>query len=162
MHQKSDIPLKQEFRNNKIFRPEPLRSQRDQEIIDRNAAQLIADGRAFFNPSSKHNICQVIVPRLDKNRLPVPGRERVCLDLKPVNKCLEHYDHPIPNGYDSSRTNELQIFLGRRLRLWLPSIPSLEATSRHFHFQLFERKSFHGCITFWCLLGRSDFSTLNN
>ena len=36
------------------------------------------------------------MPRLDKNGLPVPGRERVCLDLKPVNKCLEHYDHPIP------------------------------------------------------------------
>ena len=49
---KIDIPLKEEFRNKIFFCPEPLRSQHDQEIIDRNAEQLILDGRAYFNPSS--------------------------------------------------------------------------------------------------------------
>ena len=43
-----------------------------------------------------HNIGQVIVPRLNKDGIPIKGRERVCLDLKPVNKCLEHFDHPMP------------------------------------------------------------------
>ena len=57
---------------------------------------MIEDGRAFYNPTSKHNIGQVIVPRLDKHGIPVIGRERVCLDLRPVNKCLSHYEHPIP------------------------------------------------------------------
>jgi hypothetical protein len=32
----------------------------------------------------------------DKNGIPVIGHERVCLDSKPVNKCLSHYEHPIP------------------------------------------------------------------
>ena len=92
-----DIPLKYEYKDKIFFRPEPLRSQRDQDIIDKNAEQLVKDGRAFYNPSSKHNnIGQVIVPRLDKNNIPIAGRERVCLDLKPVNKCLDHYEFPIP------------------------------------------------------------------
>ena len=100
-----NIPLKKEFENKIFFRPEPIRSPLDQEIIDRNAEQLITDkfNRAFFNPKSKHNIGQVIVPRLDKNGIPVAGRERVCLDLKPVNKCLEHYEHPIPRIDDILR-----------------------------------------------------------
>ena len=85
------------FKDNIFFRAETLCSRIDQDITDRNAAQRIADSRVFFNPSSIHNIGQVIVPRLDKNGLPVPGGERVCLGLKPVNKCLEHYDE---NGYD--------------------------------------------------------------
>jgi hypothetical protein len=91
-----NIPLKPEFKNKVFFRPEPLHSQKDQEVIDKNAEQLIKEGRAFYNPKSRHNIGQVIVPRLDKNNIPIVGRERVCLDLKPVNKCLEHYEYPIP------------------------------------------------------------------
>ena len=52
--------------------------------------------RASLNPFSKHNIGQVIVHRFDKNGAPVIGRERVCLNLIPVNKCLEHFEFPIP------------------------------------------------------------------
>ena len=71
-----DIPLKNKFENKIFFRPEPW-SPLDQEVIDRNAEQLIADKRVFFNPKSRHNIRQVIVPRVDKNGIPVAGRERV-------------------------------------------------------------------------------------
>ena len=88
--------MKPQFKDKLFYRPELSRSQYDQDIIDKNADQLIKDGRAFFNPSSRHSIGQVIVPRFDKNGIPITGRERVCLDLRPVNKCLEHFEHPIP------------------------------------------------------------------
>ena len=43
-----DIPLKPEFKNKVFFCPEPLRSQKDQEVIDKNAEQLIKEGSARF------------------------------------------------------------------------------------------------------------------
>ena len=54
--------------------------------------------RAYLNPFSKHNIGKVIVHRFDKAGAPIVGRERVCLNLIPaaVNKCLEHFEFPIP------------------------------------------------------------------
>jgi len=88
--------LKPEFSNKIFYCPEPIRSIRDQEIIDRNAEELIKADRAYYNPYSKHNIRQVIVHRFDKACNPIKGRERVCLNLIPVNKCLEHYEFPIP------------------------------------------------------------------
>ena len=35
--------------------------------------------------------------RFGKDRMPIKGRERVCMDLRPVNKALEDFDHPIPH-----------------------------------------------------------------
>ena len=49
-----------------------------------------------LTPFSKHNIGQVIVHQFDKAGAPIVGRERVCLNLIPVNKCLEHFEFPIP------------------------------------------------------------------
>jgi len=37
------------------------------------------------------------VPRLDKDGIPVEGRDRVCLDLSWVNKNFETFKHPIPD-----------------------------------------------------------------
>ena len=91
-----DLKLKPEFSNKIFYCPEPIRSITDQAIIDRNAAELIAVDRAYLNPFSKHNIGQVIVHRFDKAGAPIVGRERVCLNLIPVNKCLEHFEFPIP------------------------------------------------------------------
>ena len=91
-----DLKLKPEFQNKTFYCPEPMRSIADQTIIDRNAEELIAADRAFLNPFSKHNIGQVIVHRFDKSGVPILGRERVCLNLIPVNKCLEHFEFPIP------------------------------------------------------------------
>ena len=48
-----------------------------------------------MNPQSKHNIAQVIVHRFDKDGLPILGRERVCMNLRPINKGLERFDQPI-------------------------------------------------------------------
>ena len=91
-----DLQLKPQFSNKIFYCPEPLRSIADQAIIDRNANELLAADRAYINPFSKHNIGQVIVHRFDKQGAPIPGRERVCLNLIPVNKCLEHFEFPIP------------------------------------------------------------------
>ena len=91
-----DLKLKPEFANKIFYQPEPIRSTADQAIIDRNAADLISANRAYFNPFSRHNIGQVIVHRFDKAGAPIVGRERVCLNLIPVNKCLEHFEFPIP------------------------------------------------------------------
>ena len=44
-----------------------------------------------------HNINQVRVPRLDKDGVPIEGRDRVCLDLSWVNKIFETFKHPIPD-----------------------------------------------------------------
>ena len=69
-----DIPLNKKFKH--IFFPtKPIWSPFDQEVINKNEGQLIADKGSFFNPASRHNIGQVIVPRLDKNEIPVAGRE---------------------------------------------------------------------------------------
>ena len=38
----------------------------------------------------------MIVHHFDKAGAPIVGRERVCLHLIPVNKCLEHFEFPIP------------------------------------------------------------------
>ena len=85
------------FRSHKVFyRPEKIRSQYEQKLIDDNAQRLIDEGKAFYNPSSKHNIAQVIVNRFDKDGVPIKGKERICLDLRAVNKALEHYEFPIP------------------------------------------------------------------
>ena len=87
-----DLQLKPEFSNKIFYCPEPLRSIADQAIIDRNTNELLAADRAYINPLSKHNIGQVIVHRFDKQGAPIPGRERVCLNLIPVNwlinKCV--------------------------------------------------------------------------
>ena len=91
-----DLALKPEFVNKIFYCPEPLRSIADRAIIDRNADELLAADRAYLNPYSKHNIGQVIVHRFDKKGATIPGRERVCLNLIPVNKCLEHFEFPIP------------------------------------------------------------------
>ena len=55
-----DLKLKPEFSNKIFYCPEPIRSIHDQEIIDRNAEELIKADRAYYNPYSKHNIGQVI------------------------------------------------------------------------------------------------------
>ena len=40
------IGLKQEFKGKRFFRPEPLRSEKEQKIIDDNARKLISQGKA--------------------------------------------------------------------------------------------------------------------
>ena len=133
--------LKPEFKNKIFFRPEPLRSQRDQEVIDHNAFQFIEDGRAHFNPSSRHNIGQVIVPRLDKNGIPIVGRERVCLDLRPVNKCLEHFDHPIPR---------IDNILRELMKYKVFSEGDLDSGYHHFRVS----KQLQDILTFSCSRGK--------
>ena len=91
-----DLQLKPEFSNKILYCPEPLRSIADQAIIDRNANELLAADRAYINPFYKNNIGRVIVHRFDKQDAPISGRERVCLNLIPVNKCLQHFEFPIP------------------------------------------------------------------
>ena len=59
--------------------------------------------RARLNPQSKHNIAQVIVHRCGKDGMPIQGRERVCMDLRSVNKALQDFDHPIPHTRKMAR-----------------------------------------------------------
>ena len=61
------IDLKPEYKEKRFFRPEPLRSVKEQKIIDDNAMKLIRQGKARMNPTSVHNLGQVIVPRYDKD-----------------------------------------------------------------------------------------------
>ena len=49
------------------------------------------------NPTSRHNTNQVRTPRLDKDGVPIEGRDRVCLDLSWVNKMFEPFKHHIPD-----------------------------------------------------------------
>jgi hypothetical protein len=88
--------LKEGFEHKRFYRPEPLRSEREQTIIDNNAKKLIAQGKAKVNPYSIHQLGQVIVNRKDKEGKIIPGRERVCLDCRPVNKAFLHYKYPVP------------------------------------------------------------------
>ena len=50
------IDLKPEFCNKRFFRPEPLRSIKEQKIIDENATKLIKQGKARLNPTSIHTV----------------------------------------------------------------------------------------------------------
>jgi bifunctional DNA-binding transcriptional regulator/antitoxin component of YhaV-PrlF toxin-antitoxin module len=84
------VDLKPEFQEKIFFRPEPLRSKKEQSIIDANAKKLLEQGKAELNPTSIHNLGQVIVPRYDKDGHTIEGRERVCIDARPVNKALVH------------------------------------------------------------------------
>ena len=69
------VDLKPEFQGKRFFRPEPLRSRKEQSIIDANARKLLEQGKAKLNPTSIHNLGQVIVPRYDKDGHTVEGRE---------------------------------------------------------------------------------------
>ena len=90
------VGIKEGYEERRFFRPEPLRSAKEQAIIDNNARKLIAQGKAKVNPYSMHQLGQVIVSRKDKEGKIIEGRERVCLDCRPVNKALKHYKHPVP------------------------------------------------------------------
>ena len=91
------VDIKPEFEGKRFFRPEPLRSHKDQNIIDANYKKLIDQGKAKLNPTSIHNLGQVIVPRFDKEGNEIEGRARVCIDARPINKALVPYRYPIPN-----------------------------------------------------------------
>jgi hypothetical protein len=69
------VDLKDEYKSKVFYRPEPLRSEREQQIIDENAKKLIIQGKAFINPMSEHQLGQVIVNRKDKEGHIIPGRE---------------------------------------------------------------------------------------
>ena len=94
---KIHIDLKPEYKDKRFFRPEPLRSQKDQQTIDDNYKKLIAQGKAKLNPTSIHNLGQVIVPRYDKDGKQIEGRARVCIDARPINKALIPYKYPVPS-----------------------------------------------------------------
>jgi hypothetical protein len=70
---------------------------KEQKIIDDNASKLIQQGKARLNPTSIHNLGQVIVPRFDKDGNELIDRARVCIDARPVNKGLVPYRYPIPS-----------------------------------------------------------------
>ena len=76
--------MKPEFKDKRFFRQEPsqLRSKKYQTSIDENYKKLIAQSKARLNPTSIHNLGQVIVLKLkyDKDGNEVEGRVRVCID----------------------------------------------------------------------------------
>ena len=53
---------------------------------------------------SEHQLAQVIVNRKDKEGRVLVGRERVCLDCRPINKGFRHYKYPIPSINKMLRT----------------------------------------------------------
>ena len=84
----------------------------DQQTIDQNYKKLIEQGKAKLNPTSIHNLGQVIVPRYDKDGKQIEDRARVCIDARPINKALIPYKYPIPSIKkiinDLSKKNSLQ------------------------------------------------------
>ena len=92
-----DIKVKEEFKDKIFYRPERRKSPKDQQVIDNNGRRILDRGWGKLNPTSRHNINQVRVPRLDKDGVPIEGRDRVCLDLSWVNKIFETLKHPIPD-----------------------------------------------------------------
>ena len=106
------VDLKPEFIGKRFFRPEPLRSHKDQQTIDQNYKKLIEQGKAKLNPTSIHNLGQVIVPRYDKDGKQIEDRARVCIEARPINKALIPYKYPIPSIKkiinDLSQKNTLQ------------------------------------------------------
>ena len=92
---KIHIDLKPEYQEKRFFRPEPLRSVKEQKILDDNALKLIKQGKAKMNPTSIHNLGQKIVPRYDTDENELVDRVRVCIDARPVNKGLVPYRYPI-------------------------------------------------------------------
>ena len=92
--------LKPEFKDKRFFRPEPLQSQKDQDTIDANYKKLISQGKAKLNPTSIHNVGQVIVPCYMTKRGMREMRyqtARVCIDARPINKALVPYKFPNPS-----------------------------------------------------------------
>ena len=67
-----------------------------QKSNDDNGRKILNNGWGRLNPKSYNNINQVTVPRYDKNGVPVPGIDRVCLDLSWVNRDFKPFEHPIP------------------------------------------------------------------
>ena len=92
-----DIRVKEEFKNKIFYRPERRKPPLVQKVIDDNGRRILQRGWGRLNPTSRHNINQVRVPRLDKEGIPIPGRDRVCLDLSWVNHIFETFKHPIPD-----------------------------------------------------------------
>ena len=91
-----DIKVKGEYKNKIFYRPERRKSPKDQKILDENGRRLLNRGWAKLNPTSRQNINEVKVPRLDKDGIPVEGRDRVCLEQSWVNKIVDTFKHPIP------------------------------------------------------------------
>jgi hypothetical protein len=140
-----DLKLKPESANYTFYCPEPLRSTAEQAVIARNAEELIKADRAYFNPYSKHNIGQVIVHRFNKQGAPIAGRERVCLNLKSVNRCLEFYEFPIPQIEAI-----LQILMDFKFFL------ELDLAEGFNQFRIF--KSLQQIFTFTCLRSKGKVS----
>ena len=95
--------MKPEFKDKRFFRQEPsqLRSKKYQTSIDENYKKLIAQSKARLNPTSIHNLGQVIVLEYDKDGNEVEGRARVCIDAQlilkqSIGKCIL-YNFPIPS-----------------------------------------------------------------
>jgi hypothetical protein len=99
-----NVPLKPEYQHIVFNRRDRPRSAKEKQIIDDNARELIKQNKAKLNPQTPHNLTQVIVQRFDKQGKPIPGRERVCLNMRPVNVAFEHFHFPLPHISDIKDT----------------------------------------------------------
>ena len=91
------MDIKPEFEGKRFFCPEPLRAIKIRKLLMLIIRNLLTKGNAKLNPTSIHNLGQVIVPRFDKEGNEIEGRARVCIDARPINKALVPYRYPIPN-----------------------------------------------------------------
>ena len=92
-----DIEIKQEFKDKVFYRPERRKSPLVQKSMDENGRRILDRGWGKLNPTSRYNINQVRVPRLDNDGVSISGRDRICLDLSWVNHIFETFKHPIPD-----------------------------------------------------------------
>ena len=64
------VDIKPEFEGKRFFRPEPLRSHKDQKIMDTNYKKLIDQGKAKLNPHQyiiwDRLLCLVLTKRARK------------------------------------------------------------------------------------------------